>query len=108
MTLTYNNSSAWASGAALESSNTSATNLVLSDFSEQAFWDVVKSTTKPVIASHSSVYNNSPHPRNLKDDQIKAIVKNKGVVQVDIFQNELTSKIFIKTQEKLKKTDLTK
>lgn len=50
---------------------------------EQTFWDVIHLTTKPIIASHSSVYNLTPHRRNLKDDQIKAIAKNGGVIQVN-------------------------
>jgi membrane dipeptidase len=45
------------------------------------FWDVIATTTKPIIASHSSVYALCPHQRNLKDEQIKAI-KN-GVIQVN-------------------------
>ncbi|HWI92675.1 MAG TPA: dipeptidase [Flavisolibacter sp.] len=50
---------------------------------EQTFWDVIQLTTKPVIASHSSAYNLTPHRRNLKDEQIKAIAKNGGVIQVN-------------------------
>ncbi len=50
---------------------------------DQTFWDVISTTTKPIIASHSSVYSLVPHRRNLKDDQIKAIAKNGGVIQVN-------------------------
>tara|TARA_R110002167_G_scaffold40414_3_gene124291 strand:- start:7698 stop:8891 length:1194 start_codon:yes stop_codon:yes gene_type:complete len=50
---------------------------------DQTFWDVINLTTKPIIASHSSVYSLVPHRRNLKDDQIKAIAKNGGVIQVN-------------------------
>ena len=50
---------------------------------DQTFWDIIKATTKPIIASHSSVYSLVPHRRNLKDDQIKAIAKNGGVIQVN-------------------------
>ncbi|HEY5405788.1 MAG TPA: dipeptidase [Ginsengibacter sp.] len=55
----------------------------VSHVGEQTFWDVIHLTTKPIIASHSSVYNLTPHRRNLKDDQIKAIAKNGGVIQVN-------------------------
>lgn len=55
----------------------------VSHVGEQTFWDVIHTTTKPIIASHSSVYNLTPHRRNLKDDQIKAIAKNGGVIQVN-------------------------
>ncbi len=50
---------------------------------EQTFWDIIAATHKPIIASHSSVYRLTPHRRNLKDDQIKAIAKNGGVIQVN-------------------------
>ena len=53
----------------------------VSHVGEQTFWDVIKATKKPIIASHSSVYTLTPHRRNLKDDQIKAIAKNGGVIQ---------------------------
>lgn len=55
----------------------------VSHVGEQTFWDVIHLTTKPIIASHSSVYALTPHRRNLKDDQIKAIAKNGGVIQVN-------------------------
>ena len=55
----------------------------ISHVGEQTFWDVIATTTKPVIASHSSVYTLCPHKRNLKDNQIKAIAKNGGVVQIN-------------------------
>ena len=50
---------------------------------EQTFWDVISITKKPIMASHSSVYKLVPHRRNLKDEQIKAIAKNGGVVQIN-------------------------
>jgi len=50
---------------------------------DQTFWDVIAITTKPIIASHSSVYTLVPHRRNLKDEQIKAIAKNGGVIQIN-------------------------
>ena len=55
----------------------------VSHVGEQTFWDVIKLTTKPIMASHSCVYNLTPHRRNLKDDQIKAIAKNGGVIQLN-------------------------
>ena len=55
----------------------------VSHVNERTFWDVIETTTKPIIASHSSVYNLCPVPRNLKDEQIKAIAKNKGVIQIN-------------------------
>jgi membrane dipeptidase len=55
----------------------------VSHLGDQTFWDVIKLSTKPIIASHSSVYSLVPHRRNLKDEQIKAIAKNGGVIQIN-------------------------
>lgn len=55
----------------------------VSHVGDQTFWDVIKYSTKPIIASHSSVYTLVHHRRNLKDDQIKAIAKNGGVIQIN-------------------------
>ena len=55
----------------------------VSHVGDQTFWDVIKYSTKPIIASHSSVYSLVSHRRNLKDDQIKAIAKNGGVIQIN-------------------------
>ena len=48
-------------------------------------------TTKPVIASHSSVYDLCPHFRNLKDDQLLAIKENGGVIFVNYYSAYLDS-----------------
>ena len=77
----------------------------VSHVGEQTFWDVIHLTTKPIIASHSSVYNLTPHSRNLKDDQIKAIAKNGGVIQVNFHPGFIDStfdnreKAFMKEHE---------
>lgn len=47
---------------------------------EKTFWDVYENTQKPFIASHSNVQSLCPVPRNLDDDQIKAIAKRGGVI----------------------------
>ena len=52
----------------------------VSHIGEASFWDIIKNTKKPIIASHSSVYKLCPHFRNLKDDQIQAIKKNNGLI----------------------------
>lgn len=103
MTLTWNNSTSWATSAFDETFSKNLTHKGLTDFGkqvvkrmndlgmlvdvshvgEQTFWDVIATTTKPIIASHSSVYNLCHHQRNLKDEQIKAIAKNGGVVQIN-------------------------
>jgi membrane dipeptidase len=52
---------------------------------EQTFYDVLETTSKPIIASHSSVYSICPHSRNLKDEQIKALAKNGGVMFINFY-----------------------
>ena len=52
----------------------------VSHIGEKSFWDINNISTKPFIASHSSVYNICPHFRNLKDDQIEAIRDKKGLI----------------------------
>ena len=100
MTLTWNNSTSWATSAADETTkgdslthkgltehgkkivarmNELGMLIDISHNGEQTFGDVIKLTKKPIIASHSSVWKICPHRRNLKDDQIKAIAKNGGL-----------------------------
>ncbi len=57
----------------------------ISHVGEKTFWDVISTTTKPVIASHSCAYSLCAHSRNLKDDQIKAIGKNGGVIHLNFY-----------------------
>ncbi|MDP3358361.1 MAG: dipeptidase [Lutibacter sp.] len=105
MTLTWNNSTDWASSAYDETFNNDITKSGLSDFGKQVvqkmnalgmmvdishvgvqtFWDVINTTTKPIIASHSAVYALCQHQRNLNDEQIKAIAKNGGVIQMNFY-----------------------
>ena len=54
----------------------------ISHSSEATFWDVMKNTEKTIVATHSCCYNLCNHPRNLKDDQIKAIAKRGGIVGI--------------------------
>lgn len=57
----------------------------VSHLGETAFWDVISTSKDPIIASHSCVYNLSPHYRNLKDDQIKAIAESGGIICVNFY-----------------------
>lgn len=54
----------------------------VSHLSESGFWDVLKHSRHPVIASHSNCYQLCPHQRNLKDYQIRAIAEKGGLVGV--------------------------
>ncbi|MCL6479450.1 MAG: membrane dipeptidase, partial [Peptococcaceae bacterium] len=52
----------------------------VSHLSERGFWDVMRESAKPVIASHSNCRALCDHPRNLDDAQIKALAAGGGVV----------------------------
>lgn len=55
----------------------------VSHANEKTFWDIYDHTEKPFIASHSNVYKLCSVPRNLKDDQIKAIAQRGGVIGIN-------------------------
>ncbi len=125
MTLSWNNSTSWSTSAMDETQHTFiVTPYGLNDFGkevvkrmnqlgmmvdvshigEKTFWDVMSTTTKPVIASHSSVYALCPVFRNLKDDQIKAIAKNGGVIQVNFYSGFFGLNLFEKNGSIFKTT----
>ena len=54
----------------------------LSHASEGTFWDVMRLSKQPVICSHSSARALCDHDRNLTDDQLRALARNGGVVQL--------------------------
>jgi membrane dipeptidase len=54
----------------------------LSHAGEKAFFDALEVTTKPVIASHSGCKALHAHPRNLTDEQLRALKQNGGVVGI--------------------------
>ncbi|KIL73650.1 dipeptidase [Pseudobacillus badius] len=51
----------------------------VSHLSERAFWDVMEQADLP-IASHSNCHRLCPHPRNLKDEQIQALIQKDGMI----------------------------
>ncbi len=63
--------------------------LDVSHLNETSFWDVIRSTRGPVIASHSNAYSLCPHPRNLKDEQIIELVRTGGLVGVNAWPDFL-------------------
>jgi membrane dipeptidase len=52
----------------------------VSHLSTAGFWDVLRIATGPVIASHSNARALCDHPRNLTDDQLRAIAATGGAV----------------------------
>ena len=54
----------------------------ISHISDRGFWDVLEVTSAPVIGSHNACRALCEHPRNLTDDQIRAVAANGGVIGV--------------------------
>jgi membrane dipeptidase len=134
LTLTWNNSTSWASSAMDETRSTipgyyrnSITDSIrkkglnefgrqvvrklnelgvivdLSHVGEQTFYDALATTTRPVILSHSSVWNICPVFRNVKDDQIRAVAVNGGVICIN-FYSGFISKEYARQSEYLNET----
>jgi membrane dipeptidase len=104
MTLTWNNSTSWATSAADETDrehppkhkgltalgkkivrrmNRLGMIVDVSHVGEQTFWDVLATSNAPVFASHSSAWALCHHRRNLTDRQLKALAAKGGVVCVN-------------------------
>jgi len=109
LTLTWNNGLPWA-GSSLGEDGTRTGGLTpfgrdvvremnrlgmlvdLSHVSDSTFFDALAVSTAPVIASHSSARALSDFPRNLSDDQLRAVARNGGVVNVNFFSRFLDSR----------------
>lgn len=123
LTLTWNNSTDWASSAMDETMhpeqlkqkgltdfgkqvvkrlNELGVMVDLSHVGEQTFYDAIQVTEKPVLVSHSSVWSICPVFRNLKDEQIKAVAKNNGVICIN-FYSGFISKEYDQLQGRLLK-----
>jgi len=61
----------------------------ISHISDKSFFDVLKITNAPVIASHSSCRALCGSPRNLSDNMLLALKENGGVIQICILGNYL-------------------
>lgn len=54
----------------------------VSHISTTGFWSVIETSTKPIIATHSNAKSLCSHPRNLNDEQIKALAQNGGLAGI--------------------------
>ncbi len=106
LTLTWNNSTDWATSATDENNpkanlkhkgltefgkrvirrmNELGMMVDLAHVGRQTFFDAIETSSKPVIVSHSNAYSIAPVSRNLRDDQIQAVAKNGGVICVNFY-----------------------
>jgi membrane dipeptidase len=104
MTLTWNNTHDWADAAKQETlhgtrhggltklgeevvrrMNRLGMMVDLSHSAESTFWHVLRVSEAPVMASHSDAYALTPHLRNLKDEQIRALAEHGGLIGINFY-----------------------
>ena len=61
----------------------------ISHAGDRTFYDALDISTKPIVASHSSSRALCNHPRNLTDDQLRALAAKGGVAQVTLYNGFL-------------------
>ncbi len=67
--------------------------LDVSHISESGFWDIIELSKAPVMASHSNATKLCAHPRNITDEQIKALAENGGVMGMNFVGSFLNPKV---------------
>ena len=63
----------------------------LSHASEKSFYDALEISQQPIVCSHSSCRALCDHPRNLTDDQMRALAKKGGIMQITLYTGFLRS-----------------
>lgn len=61
----------------------------LSHAGEESFYDALQISKTPIVCSHSSARALCDHPRNLTDEQMRALAKTGGVAQVTLYHGFL-------------------
>ena len=57
----------------------------VSHISDASFYDVLKYSDRPVVATHSCCRALCPHPRNMTDDMIRSLASAGGVIQINFY-----------------------
>jgi membrane dipeptidase len=98
MTITWMNNTAWADSSGdkprlkglspfgvkvIKEMNRLGMVIDLSHVSQDTARDILKVTSRPVIASHSCCYAINDHFRNLTDDELRALAGNNGVIGIN-------------------------
>jgi membrane dipeptidase len=65
--------------------------LDVSHLSDRSFWDLVETSRAPIVASHSNARALCGHPRNLDDDQIRAVVASGGIIGINLVSSFITN-----------------
>jgi membrane dipeptidase len=105
MTLTHNINHGWADSSAqkprwnglndlgrdiIREMNRLGMVIDISHVSDKTYFDVLDTSKEPVICSHSGCRALTPHRRNLNDEMLRALAKNKGVIGIVFVLNYLT------------------
>ena len=61
----------------------------MSHAGEESFYQALEISSKPIVCSHSSARALCDHPRNLTDDQMRALAQKGGVAQTTIYHGFL-------------------
>ena len=61
----------------------------LSHAGEESFYDALELSSQPIVCSHSSCRALCDHPRNLTDEQMRALAAKGGVMQVTLYHGFL-------------------
>ncbi|MGI5964035.1 MAG: dipeptidase [Lawsonibacter sp.] len=59
--------------------------LDVSHLNDQSFWEVLSVAQRPLVATHSNARTICPHPRNLTDDQIRALVERGCLIGLNYY-----------------------
>ena len=109
LTLTWNQSTSWACAARAKGPDTGLSPfgrevvremnrlgmlVDLSHVSEKTFYDAIETSRVPVIASHSCARALCDHPRNLRDEQLRALARNGGVVGINFYSGFLSQPFY--------------
>lgn len=101
-TLTWNGDNPWGSGCfgsgggltslgvrAIERMQELRITVDVSHLNECGFWDVARRLKRPFIATHSCSAAVTPHPRNLTDEQFRAVRDSGGVAGINLYHAHL-------------------
>ncbi|MFC1564582.1 M20/M25/M40 family metallo-hydrolase [candidate division KSB1 bacterium] len=66
---------------------------------DETFWDVIRLSKDPVVASHSCARATSDHFRNLSDDMLRALAENGGMIGINYYPGFLNEEFETKSNE---------
>jgi membrane dipeptidase len=105
LTLTWNNSNAFADSCVephaepgltasgrelIAECNRLGILIDISHSSDETFWDTLELSKAPIVATHSCCRTLAGHPRNLTDEQLRALAAKGGVCMVNFFPGFLS------------------